>query len=326
MAAVVALGGCGLDKQTVPGLAGPSELGLSLAVSADDDQIVWDEKSQTTITVTAFDASGAPKRDVQIHVDAHGIGRVSHSSVRTGSDGRTSVEYFAPATPPVTTDADGVAVVSFTPLGTNYANSGANVKSVQIRLVRPFIAIPPDGAPVPKFFASPTTAKENEDVNFDASASTDNGAIIKYFWSFGDGSTGDGEVTSHRYGLAGTYHVTLTVTDDRGQSVTSAPVTITVGAAVQLTANFVFSPTDPGPHQVVFLNAEASTAPTGRTIIDYAWDFGDGHSFNGPKGVGDRVSHAWPTEQTYTVTLIVTDNTGRKATVSKTLAVKIPTQ
>lgn len=318
MTAVVALAGCGLDKQTAPGLTGPSELGLSLSVSATPDHIMWDGKSSAVIEVLARDAASQPIRGLSVQVGTDSTGQLSSSIISTNNEGKAQVVFLAPAAPPPTTQADAIATVAFNPIGTNYANSGGNIKTVQIRLMLPFVVLPPDGAPVPKFFATPSSAKENEDVFFDASQSFDDNGIASYRWSFGDGSTGEGKVTSHSYALAGTYSATLTVTDTRGTSATSAPITITIAAALDLTASFVFSPTDPTANEVVFLNATGSTAPTGRSIVDYAWDFGDGHSFHGP-----TVSHAWTTgNKTYTVTLVVTDNTGRKATLSKTIQVK----
>lgn len=68
-------------------------------------------------------------------------------------------------------------------------------------------------------------------VEFDAGASNDpDGNITKYEWDFGDGTKGSGQKVRHEYAQAGSYIVTLTVTDDNGATVT-ATLTITVEAA-----------------------------------------------------------------------------------------------
>jgi PKD repeat protein len=63
------------------------------------------------------------------------------------------------------------------------------------------------------------TATKHLAVTFDGTASADvDGTIESYAWAFGDGTTGTGETASHTYSAAGTYTVSLTVTDDRGGS------------------------------------------------------------------------------------------------------------
>lgn len=54
-------------------------------------------------------------------------------------------------------------------------------------------------------------------VTFNASGSYDpDGLIADYSWSFGDGTTGTGVVTTHVYLSGGTYETVLKVTDDGG--------------------------------------------------------------------------------------------------------------
>lgn len=71
----------------------------------------------------------------------------------------------------------------------------------------------PDPVPTAAF----TFTCTNLTCNFDGSSSTDNQPIASYGWNFGDNSTGSGATTSHGYAAAGTYTVTLTVTDSVGQ-------------------------------------------------------------------------------------------------------------
>ncbi|PPB48296.1 PKD domain-containing protein [Arthrobacter pityocampae] len=69
--------------------------------------------------------------------------------------------------------------------------------------------------------------------SFDASTSTDpDGTVASYAWTFGDGTTGTGVKASKTYAAAGSYLVTLKVTDNAGEpnSVSSA---VTVTAAEQ---------------------------------------------------------------------------------------------
>ena len=69
--------------------------------------------------------------------------------------------------------------------------------------------------------------KINQEISFDASASTDNVDIDRYEWDFGDGTSGTGVTTSTTYDTSGTYTVTLTVVDLAGnEASTTVQVTI----------------------------------------------------------------------------------------------------
>ena len=83
--------------------------------------------------------------------------------------------------------------------------------------------------PVASFTYSPQYPNVNENITFNASSSYDpDGKIVKYKWDFGDGSKKEGKVVTHTYSQAGSYVVTLTVTDDDGATNTTSKV-VTVG-------------------------------------------------------------------------------------------------
>lgn len=74
--------------------------------------------------------------------------------------------------------------------------------------------------PVALFSVAPLIGTEGTVFTFDASASHDDGWIASYFWDFGDGTTATSEIVEHVWtaGAAGTYAVSLTVTDNNGVS------------------------------------------------------------------------------------------------------------
>lgn len=68
-------------------------------------------------------------------------------------------------------------------------------------------------------FDLPRKVNPGESITFDGSNSMDpDGTIVKYEWDFGDGETTSGEAVEHSFSKRGKYRVTLTVTDNRGDT------------------------------------------------------------------------------------------------------------
>lgn len=184
-------------------------------------------------------------------------------------------------------------------------------------------------ATVARFTFSPTNPSINQDVSFNGSSSSASNGT--YTWDFGDGQTGSGVTTTHRYQRGGTSTVTMTVVSDNRQSATSSR-TITVSTTLPATAaNFTVSPTIPSINQDVVFTATGTPVPgnpgpgnpfpvpvPGNPVqgASYSWDFGDGTT-----GTGNSVMHRYTRGGTFAVTLRVTSDAGLTATTSRQVTV-----
>ena len=126
----------------------------------------------------------------------------------------------------------------------------------------------------------------------------------------------DGKTASRTYASAGTYTVTLTVTDNRGATA-STTRTVQVDAPNQPpVAAFEFAPTGgTAPLPVVF-DGSLSTDPEG-PIAAYTWDFGDGTGTS----TGSTLSHTFATAGTFIVRLTVADSLGRTASTTQSITI-----
>ena len=80
-----------------------------------------------------------------------------------------------------------------------------------------------DRPPTAAFTYTPNSPSVGQLINFDASSSTDpDGLIMNYAWGFGDTTTGSGPTPPHVYAASGTYTVTLVVTDNSFQTMSTS--------------------------------------------------------------------------------------------------------
>ncbi len=100
------------------------------------------------------------------------------------------------------------------------ATAGAITSSIAIKVITP-----PNIFPTANFTYSPSDPEVGDWVTFSASSSYDpDGVIVKYSWEFGDTLTGMGKIVTHQYVTSGDKTVTLTVTDDDGDTSSTSSI------------------------------------------------------------------------------------------------------
>ena len=131
-------------------------------------------------------------------------------------------------------------------------------------------------APTANFTASPLSVCAGVPVNFTSTSSANGGpAITQYSWNFGDGVTVSTQNPSHIFTTAGTFTITLVVTNASGgvdSEIKPSYITVLPAPAVG------FNVTGLGctvPLTVGFTNTSASGAN-----YSYAWNFGNGQNSN----------------------------------------------
>lgn len=173
--------------------------------------------------------------------------------------------------------------------------------------------------PTGAFTLSPSAnLSTNSDILFNASAiQWANRTIAGYEWKFGDGTSGSGMTTSHRYTGAGSFTVTLTLTDTLGAT-GQISQTVSVTTLGGLTASVTASTSSPRVNQRVVFDASASIPSAGTYIVSYRFIYGDG----GEELTNNPIqSHTYTTTGTFTVTVVVTDNNGKTASRSVSVTV-----
>jgi PKD repeat protein len=220
--AAIGAAGCSVSEQQVPSLTGPSEFGTSIALSAGPEILPQDGVSQSFVTATVRDTAGRPQKEVALRWSAITSGTnapvaLNTTTSLTDAKGEATVVVTAPRMPALQPFTPETITVQVAPVSGDAA--AAYTRFVTIRLQPPATAT---NVLAPRFTVTPVPARVGVDVRFDASASTtpEYTVITRYVWNFGDGA---GDVTStpttsHVYTEERVYPVTLTITNNAGNS------------------------------------------------------------------------------------------------------------
>lgn len=190
---------------------------------------------------------------------------------------------------------------------------------------------PENQIPVAAFASSLTSANVGEEITFTDASSDEDGEIVSWLWDFGNGTTSTDQNPTISYEEEGSYTVTLTVTDDEGDT-NSASETISIEEGV-IEVSFSTSVEESTIEGTEFLFGQVYTDSiyfAGMEIqftdasgvgnaatTNFSWDFGDGST-----SYEQNPTHTF-TESgaSYMVSLTVTDENNATGTFSKTIHV-----
>lgn len=298
--ATVLLAACGGGDLVLPEGPGPADIKV---VDGNGQSGQVGQPLAAPIVVEVTDGDGAPVEGATV--------QFALTSAGAGAD-------VQPAT--ATTDADGHAEAQL------LLGDKVGLQTGEARVMV-------DGVPAPTAsFSAVATAEtpgnEPPRADFDwqctdlgcefTDASSDgDGTVTARSWRFGDGGGSAETDPAHVYAAAGTYEVTLTVTDDGGAT-DAASVLVTVTAPAPPAND---PPTADFGVQCVDLACTFTdrSADTDGSVASWAWDFGDGATSS-----ERSPAHSYATPGNYTVTLTVRDDDGAEDSKSRTADPKAP--
>ncbi|MFC6713178.1 PKD domain-containing protein [Branchiibius cervicis] len=285
-----------------------------------------------TIDEAAFYSSELSPRQIAAHYNAATVNHAPTASFTATASGLTASVDGSASSDPDTGDSvasyvwdfgDGSQPVTTTTPTTSHTYSAGGSYTITLTVKDSSgtastatthavtVAAPPANVPPVAAF---TSSVAHNVASFDGSGSSDSdGTVASYDWDFGDGSThATTAKPNHTYTSAGSYNVTLTVTDNQGAT-NSVTKSITVGGSNQAPAA-AFTSSVAG--RVASFDGTGSSDSDG-TVASYDWDFGDGSTH----ATTAKPNHTYTSAGSYNVTLTVTDNDGATGSVTHSVTV-----
>jgi gliding motility-associated-like protein len=185
-----------------------------------------------------------------------------------------------------------------------------NITNCQSTLTSHNIVIPSSSNIIADFLATPTVQQlPNATVTITNNSTP---GVFQYLWDFGDGTNStDASATSHTYTDAGTYSITLTISDNTCSDSHTVAIEIT---PIPPIVDFAYNPPSGcAPLIVDFTNLSQFTDPS-----TYLWDFGDGQI-----SAAISPTHAYFEPGLYTVTLSAANASGDTDTETKTSIIEV---
>lgn len=243
--AVLGFGGCSLDDVEAPALDGPSELGVSIRLTASPDIVLANGFATSVIQAQVFGPNGNTlgNREIVFTItDADGffadIGTFisppsfrdlgTSVTARTNGQGIAQVVYEAPARTDAT--ANQQVMIAARPVGNDALGALYRAVAIELRSPEPrlFPQDPSNTGPTCNFAVqAPNGFRAGTTILFQSTAFDADGTVVRYEWFFTDGTVNDAPDIAHVFRSAGTYGVTHVVTDNDGaQDACASTITV----------------------------------------------------------------------------------------------------
>jgi PKD repeat protein len=150
-------------------------------------------------------------------------------------------------------------------------------------------------------------------------ASSLNGSIESYEWTYGNNTTATGQTLSRNYSTTGDYDVTLSVTDSNGAT---DNITRTIDVTDSPPQAILNTTTDGSVTEGTQVTLSARQSSDYLGITDYRWDMdGDNETERTTNATTPVINYTYSTPGTYEPAVTVVDTANQTTTASRTLNV-----
>ena len=255
------------------------------------------------ITPAQLNVAGGKGADLAIFDSVAGAGRIG-----PGGGGGAGITWLNNASLPgtVTTILSGgirgvIPADNNNPWGTTAGQSGNNLFNLQLPIDTKLFKKNIDSV------RAKYTSLSCNNFSFIGIAYTAKNPVSQWQWNFGDGSTANTQNTTHAFFTAGTYTISLVITDINGCKDSTETTVTTTGSNF----DFSYKQNSCNPLSVQFFNI-------GNNPVNPSWLFGDGGTIAG----NATPTHLYASTGIYTVKYRV-QNGGCTDTITKNISVNI---